>query len=447
MICTHCGEVLPDNSKFCRRCGAPISVVPHCPHCGASLPEQARFCRSCGVPVIHTPAAQPSVSASSPAASAAPPSKSPKRSKSPRHKRGTGSFWQELIIALAAILMLLAIVTGALYATDNLYPVLNALSVPSGGGTPSEGAVSADTAPALKSEPAAEPENATVASSSSEGSSDALDFADTLQPEDTKSVPPVALSPLPADPEEYIEDSEFTPQYTDEEIEEILLSIREKYNRIMSGISLNSYRTLSPVQGVTYYLSNGMLVAVTVQKNVEGSEYARSYYYSGNTCFFAYFEGEDAYRLYLQDNCLVRLRYTPSTTDNTAYVDYNQSDDAEFLQWQTLVSGEAHYFYLNSMTVQAAADAEYLLPESDSRYLTADDLLGFSADQCRLARNEIYARHGRRFHDDVLQRYFDAHSWYQGSIEPEDFSDSVFNEYERFNTQFIWEYEAACGYR
>ncbi|MFR9148557.1 MAG: YARHG domain-containing protein [Hungatella sp.] len=30
----------------------------------------------------------------------------------------------------------------------------------------------------------------------------------------------------------------------------------------------------------------------------------------------------------------------------------------------------------------------------------------------RFAKNEIYARHGRRFHDSELQGYFDQLSWY-----------------------------------
>ena len=104
---------------------------------------------------------------------------------------------------------------------------------------------------------------------------------------------------------------------------------------------------------------------------------------------------------------------------------------------------EARSLYLSSLS---AANCEYILPDSDSRYLTEDDLTGLNAEQCRLARNEIYARHGRRFLDAGLQRYFDSCSWYSGTIDPADFSDSVFNEYERANSRLIVEYERAHGY-
>lgn len=38
---------------------------------------------------------------------------------------------------------------------------------------------------------------------------------------------------------------------------------------------------------------------------------------------------------------------------------------------------------------------EYLLPQSDSVYLTDVDIAGFSLQKLNYARNEIYARHGR----------------------------------------------------
>ncbi len=85
--------------------------------------------------------------------------------------------------------------------------------------------------------------------------------------------------------------------------------------------------------------------------------------------------------------------------------------------------------------------SEYILYESDVRYLTEQDLVGLSKDQLRYARNEIYARHGRKFKDAELQAYFDSKSWYTGTIEPDGFSESLLNEYEKANTAFIKEAE------
>lgn len=83
----------------------------------------------------------------------------------------------------------------------------------------------------------------------------------------------------------------------------------------------------------------------------------------------------------------------------------------------------------------------YLIYGSDARYVTVKDLYGFSKEECSLARNEIFARHGRLFSTDSIQDYFNGMSWYYGRISPDDFSDSVLNEYEKANVKFIKEFE------
>lgn len=90
---------------------------------------------------------------------------------------------------------------------------------------------------------------------------------------------------------------------------------------------------------------------------------------------------------------------------------------------------------------------EYILPDSDKRYLQMSDLEGFTAEQCRLARNELFARHGRLFSDESLQAYFNSKSWYVGTILPENFNDNVFNEYEIANRDLIVQFEKERGYR
>ena len=91
--------------------------------------------------------------------------------------------------------------------------------------------------------------------------------------------------------------------------------------------------------------------------------------------------------------------------------------------------------------------SQYILPTSNSQYLTMEDLAGLTKEQCRLARNELYARHGRRFDDTELQGYFDSCDWYAGTILPADFDDSVLNEYEIANRDLIVQYETEMGYR
>lgn len=83
----------------------------------------------------------------------------------------------------------------------------------------------------------------------------------------------------------------------------------------------------------------------------------------------------------------------------------------------------------------------YLLPDSNSRYLTREDLRDLTQEQCCLARNEIYARHGRQFNTAQIAAYFSTKNWYQGAIPAASFSETVLNEYELANINFIYQYE------
>lgn len=85
--------------------------------------------------------------------------------------------------------------------------------------------------------------------------------------------------------------------------------------------------------------------------------------------------------------------------------------------------------------------SDYILPDSSSRYLEESDLEGLSKDMLSKARNEIYARHGRLFSNPDLQSYFNSKSWYSGTINPNDFDQSCLNEYEKYNANFILQYE------
>lgn len=90
----------------------------------------------------------------------------------------------------------------------------------------------------------------------------------------------------------------------------------------------------------------------------------------------------------------------------------------------------------------------YVLPDSSSYTYSAGELSYLSDWELYLARNEIYARHGRRFNNDDLQRYFNAQSWYTPLYSPEDFdarSGSILNDVERDNAATILSLEQSRG--
>lgn len=113
--------------------------------------------------------------------------------------------------------------------------------------------------------------------------------------------------------------------------------------------------------------------------------------------------------------------------------------------YPTLDNKEA--FSIDAWKVSYLEESDYILPESNTRYLQKSDLEGLTAEECRLARNELYARHGRKFDDEFLRTYFESKEWYEGTIEAADFDEAMLNEYEFANRDLIVEYETEQGYR
>lgn len=83
-------------------------------------------------------------------------------------------------------------------------------------------------------------------------------------------------------------------------------------------------------------------------------------------------------------------------------------------------------------------EEDYILPFSNSREVVREDLIGLTPWQLKVARNEIYARHGRPFVHQDLACYFDKLAWYE--IDPE-YSENKLSPLEVSNAVFILNYE------
>ncbi|WP_026499359.1 YARHG domain-containing protein [Butyrivibrio sp. WCD2001] len=83
---------------------------------------------------------------------------------------------------------------------------------------------------------------------------------------------------------------------------------------------------------------------------------------------------------------------------------------------------------------------EYVLYGSDSSYIDKSYIHSLTNEELRIARNEIYARHGRMFNSADLQNYFNSKSWYSPRYTPDEFNamgDSMLNAYEKANRDAI----------
>ena len=156
--------------------------------------------------------------------------------------------------------------------------------------------------------------------------------------------------------------------------------------------------------------------------------------------------------------------------DGTNYSFLSSEDNSVLWFYDNWEGGESHFFGTSSMSKAEedtaadnesqtkeeeafygeAGDSEYIIPDSGSRYLTEEDVENLTLQQINYAKNEIYARKGRKFVSQELQDYFTSKSWYQGIYEGSAFDadlSSHMNEYEISNGEFLStvEHQMASG--
>lgn len=135
--------------------------------------------------------------------------------------------------------------------------------------------------------------------------------------------------------------------------------------------------------------------------------------------------------------------------------DAEKDDDAAASDDAAPSGGDNNVVVVVGQDGQDAEDAEsredsstYILPDSGSHRYTAGELSDLSDWELYLARNEIFARRGREFRNEDLQRYFESQSWYTPTYSPDDFdarSGSILSYTEQRNAATILELEQARG--
>ena len=87
---------------------------------------------------------------------------------------------------------------------------------------------------------------------------------------------------------------------------------------------------------------------------------------------------------------------------------------------------------------------DYVIPDSGIRLLTEQELNKYTKAQLGIARNEIYARHGRDFKTKEYKDYFSAKSWYKVDSRYNYENESAnLNKIEQKNIDMILRVEAS----
>lgn len=121
--------------------------------------------------------------------------------------------------------------------------------------------------------------------------------------------------------------------------------------------------------------------------------------------------------------------------------DKDTSNITDYDEEYTETSNESLEDYASSEDDNLTEYDDYIFEDSDSRYLEDWELENLTQYELKLARCEIYARHGYNFDEQEVYDYFWEKSWYYPEIDPDDWTDDVLNEYEQANINLISEYE------
>lgn len=129
-----------------------------------------------------------------------------------------------------------------------------------------------------------------------------------------------------------------------------------------------------------------------------------------------------------EDAIAVTLVGTKTTTDVSLNI-ASSEDEKEEVKEKTVIK--------EVIREVPSGYSYYVIPHSDYAYLTYSDIAGLSNGELRLARNEIYARHGYIFNSEELQNYFNSQNWYI----PDPSYDGHLSTVEKANVDFIKSYE------
>lgn len=136
---------------------------------------------------------------------------------------------------------------------------------------------------------------------------------------------------------------------------------------------------------------------------------------------------------------------TTSASESTRSVEpvYFEGSEGDILDQKMALGRENYYaqvagdFFEHVQGITDINNYDQLFPQTAERYFTAEDFADCPEDILVLAKNEIYARHGRMFLDREIYKYFLTRMWYEPTYAPEEFDESCLNEYEKANIELL----------
>ncbi|MGN1115817.1 MAG: YARHG domain-containing protein [Candidatus Ornithomonoglobus sp.] len=146
--------------------------------------------------------------------------------------------------------------------------------------------------------------------------------------------------------------------------------------------------------------------------------------------------GGKTYMSFKYNGATYYAKVSPDTT--TSFVAGRPMTITAFKTSETLNGNDVY-----EITTITNYTGQYVFPNSGFEKLTDADLAGKSAKELYIGRNEIFARHGRKFQNADLREYFSGCSWYKIKDSYNyDNEGSNLNSIEQANVNLILQYEA-----
>lgn len=463
MFCTHCGAPLDEGAKFCTNCGEPVELeesaevveetqkletpyeTPRCAACGAELEEGARFCTNCGAAqeaATQEPAYEEAAYEEAPEHEDVQPAfetissnqEAVQEQLAPQKKSKKG-----LIIGIIVAVVLIAVA-----AAVAIFVVIPSMNGSANTEETSQEETSADEETASKDSKSAQAWKSVALPNSYE--TKAKQIAD-------KAVATYSFS--------YPKDWDVTADAVDDYTEIIDLDgpdgasigfiqmrdmgskpVEFEFEKIadsnfhLSGKSgdLDSSSKFVVVKATQKQDSSDdtqtflVLLPETVVEQGSASTYKDGtpyFMYQSTVCFYCQITddmSEDT-----QNQIIAILRS----------LQISKAPEAEKQASDSSTS--------SSSSSSANSQSEYLLADSSDRRYSSSELESMSNYELFIARNEIYARHGRKFRNQELVNYFSKQPWYQPSIEPDSFTSDMLSGVERDNVNAMISIEKSRG--
>lgn len=143
-------------------------------------------------------------------------------------------------------------------------------------------------------------------------------------------------------------------------------------------------------------------------------------------------ESTGAEQLAYTDDCAY---YVQEPTDVTCWYE-DETIVEEYSEMMKAKKTVAESLVIEAENVRYDAK-EYVLPMSYCKLIPEYYLENLGSDMIWIARNEIYARHGRIFDNVFLSNYFASCSWYEGTVAADAFDENVLSQVEKGNLEII----------